>query len=950
MTHSHARKLVWLRSPGAAGLLSFLALTLTSAAPGQTNVSGPIPDSTWDVSGSPYRIIGDAWITGGNLLTIEPGVQVAFVGDYRLSVGKFQGGADAGTLVAQGTQGSPILIYAENPGGYWVQIEFTEYASPASVLSDAVLSDGKNASPGGFGAIHCRGSSPSLSNLTLQNCESAGIYLQKSGGQIGASPTFSGTLSLTGNSTGYLIQASGSESTATFSNCTVSSVGGLAQAGTDFWTEFFDGGTTIDAGSVGRTAVVMSSPGLDRTTTWGAPNLDAIHLESDLTIKGNPMPVLTLTPGTVVTMAMSVAIKIGTDTEEGALVAVGTAVDRIRFEGPLEDYADGLVFDSMSRDSICRLEMCDLLRCGKDAGTAALECFSASPAIADVTVTESDNTGVRFTDSASEVRDLTISGFGNYGIVFTGSGQAPTLVGTSLVEVGETGLQFTTSFNTTPHLSGLTIQSVAEAVSGTSQAIPTFESITIDLAAGDLGEGEPDLWANLLNNATVSGTGIQRVLSKSTLSKSTTWGGVGFEIHFLGHPTQATAQSVEGLNGPVLTIAPGTTIKLDSKVSLLVGNALPGGIIAAGTATDHVVFEGLGGDLWGMMYIGQNALDGSCNLTYCDFDGGGTSQQAVPTIKSYQSSPTLQHIIVSGHGNLGLELSESGAALSDVEVSGLDPGSTGLKFLNSDAASLTGMANTVNGGQTGVIFDASSPRIESLTIGGTSGFALTATTLAPDSVPSFSGITIEADAGQLGQGVADFWADFLNSGPTVEATANDRTLEVFESNLTQSCTWGVDPMDKVRLVGSVGVYGPLGPVLTVEAGTVVEAATGVKLVVGGLVPAAPFVVASGGLVVQGTVSERVVFQGVSGASWGPVELLDRAIATGLSLSYCDFNDMDEPVVIDGCEPIVVDVGFHFSGDDLGDCALLIKNLTDAHDLLLDTIFVEDPYDWRVPSS
>jgi len=83
-----------------------LVLFLSSYLPAQTNISGTV-SGTWTLSGSPYVIIGDAFVATGNNLVIEPGVSVLFNGSYVLEI--------QGCLAASGTQQDSIEF--RNQGG-----------------------------------------------------------------------------------------------------------------------------------------------------------------------------------------------------------------------------------------------------------------------------------------------------------------------------------------------------------------------------------------------------------------------------------------------------------------------------------------------------------------------------------------------------------------------------------------------------------------------------------------------------------------------------------------------------------------------------------------------------------------------------------------------------------------------------------------------------------------
>ena len=68
-----------------------------------TNVSGLITqDTTWAKANSPYIVVQSIRVVDGVTLTIEPGVEVRFAGNYFLDIG--------GTLVALGTASAPILF------------------------------------------------------------------------------------------------------------------------------------------------------------------------------------------------------------------------------------------------------------------------------------------------------------------------------------------------------------------------------------------------------------------------------------------------------------------------------------------------------------------------------------------------------------------------------------------------------------------------------------------------------------------------------------------------------------------------------------------------------------------------------------------------------------------------------------------------------------------------
>ena len=100
---SHWRIIVPLLSALLACGILFAVLGAGEPAQARvtTEVQGNIgTHTTWTLADSPYVVTGDVIVNPDITLTIEPGVKVAFDGDYALIV--------EGTLVAKGTTSQPI--------------------------------------------------------------------------------------------------------------------------------------------------------------------------------------------------------------------------------------------------------------------------------------------------------------------------------------------------------------------------------------------------------------------------------------------------------------------------------------------------------------------------------------------------------------------------------------------------------------------------------------------------------------------------------------------------------------------------------------------------------------------------------------------------------------------------------------------------------------------------
>jgi len=92
-------------------LLVFTAALADTILPG-----GEIQDSVWPVSGSPYRVQGTITLPGDGSLTIEPGVEVLFEGNYQFVI--------EGRLTASGTESDSILFAATSSLLGWGGLRF----------------------------------------------------------------------------------------------------------------------------------------------------------------------------------------------------------------------------------------------------------------------------------------------------------------------------------------------------------------------------------------------------------------------------------------------------------------------------------------------------------------------------------------------------------------------------------------------------------------------------------------------------------------------------------------------------------------------------------------------------------------------------------------------------------------------------------------------------------
>ncbi|MDI9528859.1 MAG: right-handed parallel beta-helix repeat-containing protein [Candidatus Cloacimonadota bacterium] len=100
-------------------LISFCVLAATDVSGNQSG--------TWNLAGSPYNIVGDVTIPAGNSLTIEPGVQIYAMGNYRIR--------GYGALLANGSVADSIRFMSgqADPGALWKGIRLESETQSSSI-------------------------------------------------------------------------------------------------------------------------------------------------------------------------------------------------------------------------------------------------------------------------------------------------------------------------------------------------------------------------------------------------------------------------------------------------------------------------------------------------------------------------------------------------------------------------------------------------------------------------------------------------------------------------------------------------------------------------------------------------------------------------------------------------------------------------------------------------
>ncbi|MEO8149429.1 MAG: T9SS type A sorting domain-containing protein [Bacteroidia bacterium] len=146
----------------------------------QTNVSGFISaNTTWNLAGSPYILVGNTLVSHGYILTVEPGVIVKFNTDKALQID--------GELIAIGTSANRITFTSNQPSpaaGDWAKIHFPDtcvdavFDTVGNYLSGSIMKycDVLYGGGLGFGEIQVEGSSPYFTHCNISNSSADGIH------------------------------------------------------------------------------------------------------------------------------------------------------------------------------------------------------------------------------------------------------------------------------------------------------------------------------------------------------------------------------------------------------------------------------------------------------------------------------------------------------------------------------------------------------------------------------------------------------------------------------------------------------------------------------------------------------------------------------------------------------------------------------------------------------
>ncbi len=138
----------------------------TSGPAFRTNITAGDVSGTWTIKRSPYNISGEITIPNDSTLTIEPGVEVVFMGHYKFNV--------QGRLLAIGTEADTIRFTAQDTDSGWHGIRFinTPHTNDTSKMIYCSFTHGK-ANTGDYASLdRCGGAIMinGFSRVLVSNC------------------------------------------------------------------------------------------------------------------------------------------------------------------------------------------------------------------------------------------------------------------------------------------------------------------------------------------------------------------------------------------------------------------------------------------------------------------------------------------------------------------------------------------------------------------------------------------------------------------------------------------------------------------------------------------------------------------------------------------------------------------------------------------------------------
>ncbi|MBC7258724.1 MAG: S8 family serine peptidase [Chloroflexi bacterium] len=280
------------------GYTTTLTFTVTTRSSEQL-VSGTIATDTIWTSDKVYVVNGNVGIAPGFTLTIQPGTEVKFNGNYALNVG--------GTLVADGSAEQPIVFMPYSSEGSWSRIYFDDPSADAVSDGAGVYQSGSILRcvriQGASNGIECSGATPYLASLTTDgggiNCTlgSTAFWLLDSDVKGSVSATGAGHVWRSTISDGNLSLGSLSNVLTSTVAGTINLRDGSLVSGTSAGSAItISGGGVVENSTAGGTVSLGSGSVVNTTVTNGNITLGSGMVSDSYVTRGS----IALTSGMVV--------------------------------------------------------------------------------------------------------------------------------------------------------------------------------------------------------------------------------------------------------------------------------------------------------------------------------------------------------------------------------------------------------------------------------------------------------------------------------------------------------------------------------------------------------------------------------------------------------------------------------------------------------------------------
>ncbi|KAF0219661.1 MAG: Parallel beta-helix repeat, partial [Geobacteraceae bacterium] len=563
--------------------------------------------------------------------------------------------------------------------------------------------------------------------------------------------------------------------------------------------------------------------------------------------------------GTIVKFASGAGLQIGNGTSQGALVARGTATDRIVFTRSAASGTWGTItLNDGTVDATTAIEYADIQY------SSGVTINSASPVFRNTTIT--DLTGYVNLSTANPLfENVTIANNGSYGFYL--SSASPTITGGSLTNSNTTGYgiygsgspvisnysvsivnsagKYGIYLSTTTSTLSLTNSTIANGLYLGSTAItPTITGNTFSNSDNSPPHAGANIIAQLLVNNTFTGmTAAGKIeIVGEQVKQDALW-------RKLAAPYWVVSGNVaiykDTVSPATLTIEAGAVLKFTTYASLQIGNGTSqGALIARGTSTDRITFTRSGTTgAWGAISFQDGTADATAVIENADiqYSAGVNITSASPVIRnstitdvtgyglnvSY-ANPTLENVTITNNGAYGVYLSSSSPVITGGSLTNSNSAGYGIWGSGSPVISNYAISVVNSAGKYGLYLSSftSTLSITNSTIAngiylGSTGF-----------IPAITGNTFSNSDNSPPHAGAAIISQLLN-GNTFTGLTSAGKLEVVGEQVTQNTVWKKWAAPYVVL-STIYVYkdAVTAASLTIEPGVVVKFVTGAGLQVG----------------------------------------------------------------------------------------------------------------------